>query len=108
MTGFLRLGSLLFILLLTAPMLHDCCLPITQARLCHDSKHDDAVTCSVSLQAVAENKGAAVTPSVSNPFYIAAGGNLNVPAEARCRIHRAGLAPLPPNEIYLRTGALLI
>jgi hypothetical protein len=107
-TGVLRLGSLLIILLLTAPMLHDCCLPVTQVRLCHDSKHDDAVTCSARLQAVAENKGAAVTPSVSNQFYIAADGNPTVPTEERCLIHRAAFAPLPANEIYLRTGALLI
>jgi hypothetical protein len=107
-SGIFRAGSLLMILLLTAPMVHDCCLTVTQAQPCHESKQHDVVTCSARLQAVAGNKPTAVTPSVSSPFYIAVDGNSSVPTEVRCVVHRAVLAPLPANDIYLRTGTLLI
>jgi hypothetical protein len=107
MSGILRLGSLLIILFLTAPMVHDCCLTVTQVQPCHESRHHNDVTCSARLQAVAENK-TAVTPSVTSQLFIAAYWNTAALTETRCVIHHAILVPLPVNDIYLRTGTLLI
>jgi hypothetical protein len=57
-TGILRLGSLLTILLLVAPTVRDCCLPVAQSQPCHESKHHTDVTCSAVRQAIADNKEA--------------------------------------------------
>ena len=108
MTAILRLGSMLMILLVTAPTVRDCCVPVTQAQPCHESKHDNELTCSARQQAVAENKAAAVTTRVQSQFYIAAYLNPTVLTELRPVIHRAVSAPLPANDIYLRIGTFLI
>ena len=108
MTAILRLGSLLMILLVTAPTVRDCCLPATQAQPCHASKYDDDVTCSARQQAVAENKTAAVTTPVLDQFDIAADKTPRVLMEVRSMIYRTISAQLPANDIYLRTGTLLI
>ncbi len=106
MTAILRLGSMLMIFLVTGATVRDCCLPVTPAQPCHESKHDNE-TCSARQQAVAENKAAVTTP-VQNQFYIAAYPNPTVLMEVRRLIHRAVAAPLTANDIYLRTGTLLI
>jgi hypothetical protein len=103
----LRLGSLLMILFLTAPMVGDCCLTVRQVQPCHESKQDNDVTCSARLQAVPENK-TAVTHSVTSQFYIAAYWSTAALTQTRRVIHVAVLAPSPSNDIYLRTGTLLI
>jgi len=107
-TSLLRLGSFLMILLLGVPIVRDCYLPVTQAQPCHASKHDDDATCSARQQAVAENKAPAVTTPVQSQFYMAADPNPTVFTEVRCVIDRAVSAPLPANDIYLRTGTMLI
>ena len=107
MTGILRLGSLLTILLLVAPTVRDCCLPVTQSQPCHESKHHNEVTCSAVRQTIADNKEAVTTP-VQGQFYIAADPIPTTLTEVRCAIHRAVSMPLPENDIYLRIGTLLI
>jgi hypothetical protein len=107
-TSLLRIGSLLMILLLGVPIVRDCCLPLTQAQPCHAEKHDDDVTCSARQQAVAENKAAAVTTPVLEQFDIAADPTPRVLMEVRSLIYRPISAQLPANDIYLRTGTLLI
>ena len=108
MTAILRLGSMLMILLVTAPTVRDCCLPVTQDEPCHESKHDNDVTCSARQQVVAENKAAAVTTPVLDQFAIAADPTPRVLMEVRSMIFRTISVQLPANDIYLRTGTLLI
>jgi hypothetical protein len=104
-----RLGSFLMMIVLAAPMVRECCLPIVHAFPCHESKPTDDITCSASLQAIAETKAATgIRPSpvlvlpalypVSLAFAV---------AELRTSA-RTDLNPSPPIDIYIRTGALLI
>jgi hypothetical protein len=107
MTAILRFGSVLMILLLTAPMLCNTCLLITHTLPCHGSKHND-VTCSAGQQAIAETKAAATDP-IATQFYIPVDPNPAVLSAVRCVITgRVASAQLPANDIYLRTGILLI
>ena len=59
-TAMSRLGIVLLMLLMTWPMVRDCCLPVTHNLPCHESKPkpaDDA-TCFSTQEAIAETKTA--------------------------------------------------
>jgi hypothetical protein len=53
----LRVCSFLMMILLTTPIVRDCCLPVTQVSPCHESKHTDDEKCFSNQQATAETKG---------------------------------------------------
>src|SRR5437667_11912671 len=55
-----RLGTVLLMLLMTWPMVRDCCLPVTHNLPCHESKpkHADDATCFSTQEAIAETKTA--------------------------------------------------
>jgi hypothetical protein len=107
MTAILRFGSVLLILLLTAPMLSNGCLLATHTLPCHGSKHNN-VTCSAGQQPIAETKAAATNP-IDSHFYLPADPNPAILSEVRSVIAgRVALAPRPANDIYLRTSTLLI
>jgi hypothetical protein len=106
MTTILRVGSMLMILLLTASMVCDSCLLITHTLPCHGANRN-AVTCSAGQQAIAETKAA--SNPIESQFYIP--GNPNPAALTVVRsiiTERVTLAPLPANDVYLRTSTLLI
>src|SRR5437773_11188255 len=58
--AMLRIGSLLMMILLTAPIVRDCCLPIAAPLPCHQSHRDSRpasdMSCAATLQAVSETK----------------------------------------------------
>ena len=68
MTVMSRLGTVLLMLLMTWPMVRDCCLPVTHTLPCHESKPKplDDSTCFSVQEAVAEAKTAPakVAPNV--------------------------------------------
>jgi hypothetical protein len=107
MNAVLRIGSMLMILFLSAPMVCGSCLIVTQTVMCHGPQHDEGVTCYVAQQAVAATKAvAAATPSLNQDYIVVA------PAAVLGTVRHVSepttLAPLPSNDIYLRTGSLLI
>src|SRR5207249_10007191 len=55
-----RLGTVLLMFLMTWPMVRDCCLPVTHALPCHESKPKptDDTTCFSTQEAIAETKTA--------------------------------------------------
>ena len=106
MTAIFRIGSVLIILLLTAPMVCDSCLLITHTLPCYGSKHNVA-TCSAGRQAIAETKAAATTP-IDSQFYVPVGPNPALTVVRYVITERVASTPLPANDIYLRTGTLLI
>jgi len=57
-TAMSRLGTVLLMLLMTWPMVRDCCLPVTHALPCHESKPKptDDTTCFSTQEAIAETK----------------------------------------------------
>ncbi len=60
MTAMSQVGTVLLMLLMTWPMVRDCCLPVTHSLPCHESKPkptDDA-TCFSTQEAIAESKAA--------------------------------------------------
>ena len=59
-TAMSRLGIVLLMLLMTWPMVRDCCLPVTHNLPCHESKPKptDASTCFSTQEAIAETKSA--------------------------------------------------
>jgi hypothetical protein len=110
-TAMLRVGSfLMMMILLTMPMVRDCCLPIAHALPCHESKHADDETCFSNQQAIAETKGVVAFKITLNHW---------VPSVVVLHSDDFPLARLAPNEVarahtpdvtdlYLHTGALLI
>jgi hypothetical protein len=104
----LRLGSLLMMILLTAPMVRDCCLPVAHVLPCHESKQRDDVTCFTTLQAIAETKTALAASSLDHRDAIADDAIFVVLTQTRRALGRVRLAPTLASDIYLRTCALLI
>src|SRR5438046_8915270 len=53
-----RLGTVLLMLLMTWPMVRDCCLPVTHALPCHESQPEptDDTTCFSTQEASAATK----------------------------------------------------
>jgi hypothetical protein len=104
-----RLGSFLMMIVLTAPMVRECCLPVQHSFPCHEQKHTDDITCDANPQAVTVSKSA-LDVRISLAFDMlrlhqatpaSASAIGQIPA-------RAGLDASPPTDIYFRTGALLI
>jgi hypothetical protein len=94
---------------LTAPMVRECCLPVVQAPPCHESKHTNDVTCASNQQAIAETKAPLhARPTIS--FALRNAHETQSPSLMRVRPFTIafGLAPTPPTDLYLQTGALLI
>ena len=105
----LRIGSFLMMVLLTAPMVRDCCLPVTHALPCHQSNHSAEVSCFAEPQAIAETKSnAAIRFSVEYELPADNAPFSPVFDPMLCAAHAAGLCALAITDIYLRTGALLI
>ena len=106
----LRVGSFLMMILLSTPLLRDCCLPVTHSLPCHESKHADDVSCASNQQAIVETKaGAAARFSIEDALPV-----MNLAASG---IRLGGIRTAedvfdfvcpPLTEIYLRTGTLLI
>ena len=105
----LRIGSFLMMVLLTAPMVRDCCLPVAHALPCHQSDHSAEVSCFAEPQAIAESKNTAAL-KLSIEYGLPADSVLYWPIfdPMLCAAHAAGLPGLAVTDIYLRTGALLI
>ena len=106
----LRVGSFLMMVLLAAPMVRDCCLPVTHSLPCHESKHADDEDCFSNQQAIAETKSvAAVTIALDHWFPSVAvlhSGCFPVVRDAAYEVARTRLHD--GTDLYLRTGALLI
>jgi hypothetical protein len=106
----LRVISFVMMILLTTPMVRDCCLPITHASPCHESKHTDDERCFSNQQAIAETKGVAAFKITLNHWFpsvvILHSGDFPLARLAAYEVARAH----PPNgtDLYLHTGALLI
>jgi len=106
----LRVGSFLMMILLAAPMVRDCCLPITHALPCHESKPADDEACFSNQQAIAATKDIAAFKIAIDHWFPSAAvihsegfPELRDAAREVARAHsRDGI------DLYLRTGALLI
>ena len=104
-----QLGSLLMMIVLTAPMVRDCCLPVTHSLPCHEQKHTGDITCDPNLLATTVNK-----PPLADRLSLAlemlalhqASRSLATPI--RQIPPRIGPDDSPPIDLYIRTGALLI
>jgi hypothetical protein len=105
----IRFGSLVMMLVLTVPMVRDCCLPVTHTLPCHQSRHTDDVTCSSSQQAITETKATlSIGLSIDCESALAAGAESSMLTHMRCVLHAIALAPRAQDDRYLQTGALLI
>jgi len=109
-TAMLRVGSFLMMILLTTPMVRDCCLPITHALPCHESKHADDETCFSNQQAIAETKGVVALKITLNhwvPSVVVLHSD-DFPV-VRLAANEVALAHTPDGtNLYLHTGAFLI
>ena len=108
MNAVLRIGSMLMILFLSAPIVCDACLPVIQPPPCHGPQHDDGLTCNIGLQAVAAAKTTAAAAPGFNQDYIVIAPTAAVLATVRHVSIPTTPASLPSNDIYLRTGSLRI
>jgi hypothetical protein len=105
----LRLGSFLMMIVLTAPMVRDCCVPIQHVFPCHEQGQTDDITCNANLQAITVNKPALDVrlslafdmPMLHQATPALASAILQIPTGT-------GRDNTPPTDIYIRTGALLI
>jgi hypothetical protein len=109
----LCVGSFLMMILLTTPMVRDCCLPITHVSPCHESKHTDDETCFSNQRAIAETKGVVafkITLNHLNHWFPSAvilnSVDFALVRPAAYEVARAH--PLDGMDLYLQTGALLI
>ena len=101
-------GSFLVMILLIAPIVRDCCLPITHP-VCHESQHRDDPACSTNLQAITETKTEfAVKDSVLQGIVKAVPLHLVILTNLQIAADPIRLAQRPTTDIYLRTAALLI
>jgi hypothetical protein len=95
--------------LLAAPIVRDCCLPVVHTPQCHESKRTDDVTCSSNQQAITEPRAdIALNAAVDCELRAADDMNYTVPTHTRWAADRVITARLPVSDLYLRTGALLI
>ncbi len=100
---------MLLIVLLTAPMIRECCLPVTQASPCHETKHTEDVTCSSNQQALAPSQAVLGAGSFSDwELPLMHDGKSSLLTLAREVQRSIALDPTPRNDIYLETCALLI
>jgi hypothetical protein len=97
------------VVVLTAPLARECCLPVTQASLCHETKQNSDLTCSSNPQAIAVTK-VALGLGLSRPYEAAIASEATFAFVLNNRVVSTtrGFGPTPPSDIYLRTGALLI
>jgi hypothetical protein len=107
MNAVLRIGSMLMILFLSASIVCGSCSPVTQTPPCHGPQHDDGATCYAAQQPAAATRVVAATPGI-NQDYIAIVPEATVLAVGRRVSETTAPAPLPSNDIYLRTRSLLI
>src|SRR5262245_41848538 len=104
-----KLGSLLMVLLLTVPIVRDCCLPVVHTPLCHESRRTDDVTCSSNQQAITETKTAITGNTLLDcEFRIPDDVFAAVLAQSHHAAERTAGPAITTPHLYLRTGALLI
>jgi hypothetical protein len=110
MTAMLRVASFVMMILLTTPMVRDCCVPITHVSPCDESKQTDDETCFSNQQAIAETKGVVAFKITLNHWFpcvvIPHSGDFPLVRPAAYEV--AWAHPLDGMDLYLRTGALLI
>jgi hypothetical protein len=103
-----RVGSFAMMLFLAVPMVRDCCLPLTSPPPCHQSKQTDDMTCASSLQAITQDKTAAVRLSPADGLPVMRHAEpVLLPVVSRS-FEKNAASPPPLTNLYLRTGALLI
>jgi len=105
-----RLGSLLMMVLLTVPIVRDCCLPVVHTPQCNDSNRTEDVTCSSNQQAITETRAdVALNAAVDCEISIAANMYSAMPTHTRSAAERIATAATPATpDLYLRNGVLLI
>jgi hypothetical protein len=110
LTIMTRLGALLVILLLTAPMVRECCLPVTPILPCHETRHTEDLSCASNQQAIAETKAAmGMRPSQLCCDLPAMHHAIPaLPALHGWVADNITTSSPPPSDLYLRTGALRI
>ena len=108
MNAVLRIGSMLMILFLSAPIVCDACLPVIQPPPCHGPQHDEGLICNVGQQAVAAAKTVAAANPGLNQDYIAVAPAAALLTAVQRVSDPTTPASLPSNDIYLRTGSLRI
>jgi len=105
-----RLGALLIILFLIAPMVGECCLPVTPTLPCHGTRHTEDLSCASNQQAIAETK-AAIDKGPSLPSFelpITHAAKLALLQTRGPIAENVTPSPTPPTDLYLLTCALLI
>jgi len=110
MSSLFRIASFAMMFIVTAPMVRDCCLPLTTPPPCHQSSHRDDLTCASNLQAITKSKTAnAFRLSVSfNDLPVALHSGLAVSPTPSQLCEQATAWLPPPIDLYLRAGVLLI
>ena len=96
------------LVVLAFPMVRECCLPVTRALPCHETKHTVDLTC-YSNQQVIETKlalglgssGPYETPIAPEKVFAFGLDNRKISTTSVFDL-------TSPSDIYLRTGALLI
>jgi hypothetical protein len=106
----LRVGSFLMMILLTMPMVRDCCLPIAQPLPCHESKHADDMACLSNQQAIAETKGVVAFKITIDHWFpsVVVFHSEDFPLVRPAAYEAALQHPPDGTDLYLHTGALLI
>jgi hypothetical protein len=104
----IRLISTLIIFFLIAPMVRECCLPVTPTLPCHETKRVEDLSCASNQQATEAKAGIALRPSLVCC-------DLQAPQDVKAALSAAHewvadniTTSSPPDHLYLRTGALLI
>jgi hypothetical protein len=96
-------------IVLTAPMVRDCCLPVQHSFPCHEQKHTDDITCDANLQAITANKPTlAFRLSLAFDMPVLHQARPTLPSAIQQIPTRTGHEAAPPTDIYIRTRALLI
>jgi hypothetical protein len=101
--------SFLILIVLIAPMVRDCCLPVIHNLPCHESKHADDEACFWSQQAIPQAKGTIayqMTVEYRLPSIVLFSQYLTTIRYFANRVLL--LARQDGTDLYLRTGALLI
>jgi hypothetical protein len=105
----LRFGSLLMMAILMAPIIGNCCLPVTHPLTCHQSQSADDVSCYWNQQAITQSKG--------NPGMKPSDSSCDLPVTCNTKLAFSMPDPwrsdkpspiLATPDLYLQTGALLI
>jgi hypothetical protein len=111
MTAGFRVASLLMMLVLSVPMVRECCVPVTLPLPCHHQQpvNPNDATCAAAQTAIAETKmslgagsaGESICPTSEYPSSA-------VLAVLPFITGEIAHFTIPATSIYLRTGALLI